>query len=213
MDSLIISKRFLENKYSLLINLWLLQSFVSGFRLEFVSTFLFDRTRSNLIGFHGFHLFKVKLLLVEITCFCTNSRSVESKVILAEGPWICQSQLRRESIFTANVVLVTFDEYEMPFSIRLNVLSLLLSNVLKFSLPCLQSKAVSWNYSKTFKLDDSGTLLSTFPFITNLSLITPKILKKVVTDLESSNVCDSEEVWARTSFSLANLCKMYLKKW
>lgn len=47
---------------------------------------------------------------------------------------------------------------------------------------------------KPLNLDDSGTLLSTFPFITNLSPITLKMLKKVVTDLESSNVCDSEEV-------------------
>ena len=48
------------------------------------------------------------------------------------------------------------------------------------------------NYSKNSNLDDSGISLPVFPSRTNLKLheisITPKIVKKVITNLNSSKV-------------------------
>ena len=59
-------------------------------------------------------------------------------------------------------------------------------------LPSASDKAKSFakNFSKNSNLDDSGISLPVFPFRTNLKLhnisITPKMVKKVITNLDSS---------------------------
>ena len=55
-----------------------------------------------------------------------------------------------------------------------------------------KAKLFAKNFSKNSKLDDSGISLPVFPSITNLKLhdisITPKMVKKVTTNLDSSKV-------------------------
>ena len=80
------------------------------------------------------------------------------------------------------------------------------------------------NFSKNSNLDDSGISLPVFPFITNLKLhnisITPKMVKKVIMNLDSSKVtgpdcipvvvlknCEPE-----LSYILAKLFNMCLKE-
>ena len=53
-----------------------------------------------------------------------------------------------------------------------------------------KTKLFAKDFSKNFNLDDSGISLPVFPFRTNLKLynisVTPKIVKKVITNLDSS---------------------------
>ena len=62
------------------------------------------------------------------------------------------------------------------------------------------------NFSKIFKLDDSGTSLPVFPSRTNVKLhnfsLTPKMIKKVNTNFDSSKACGPNCILAR----LLNMC-------
>ena len=87
-----------------------------------------------------------------------------------------------------------------------------------------KTKLFAGNFSKNCNLDDSGISLSVFPSITNLKLynisVTPKMVKKVITNLDSSKAygpdfipvvvlrnCEPE-----VSYILAELFNMCLKE-
>ena len=59
-----------------------------------------------------------------------------------------------------------------------------------------KAKLFAQNLSKNYNLDDSGTSLPIFPSRTNLKLhnisITPMVVKKVITNLDSSKVSDPD---------------------
>ena len=56
-----------------------------------------------------------------------------------------------------------------------------------------KAKLFAKNFSKNSNLDDSGIFLPAFSSVTNLKLhnisVTPKMVKKVITNLDSSKVC------------------------
>ena len=59
-----------------------------------------------------------------------------------------------------------------------------------------KAKLIAKNFSKNSNLDDSGTSLPVFPSRTNLKLhnisVTPKMVKKVITNLDSSKVSETD---------------------
>ena len=89
-----------------------------------------------------------------------------------------------------NSTLGTFGELPIAFSTKVNLLYLLYSTAQRCCLPHLLKKLFAENFSKNSNLDDSGISLPVFPSRTILKLhnisITPKIGKKVITNLDSS---------------------------
>ena len=86
-----------------------------------------------------------------------------------------------------NVGLATFGELLTVFSTNVTFLYLLYSTDRRCLTGAL-ANLFAKNYSKNSNLDDSGIALPVFPSRTNLKLhifITPKMVKKVITDLES----------------------------
>ena len=86
-----------------------------------------------------------------------------------------------------NVGLATFGELLTVFSTNVTLLYLLYSTDRRCLTGAL-ANLFAKNYSKNSNLDDSGIALPVFPSRTNLKLhifITPKMVKKVITDLES----------------------------
>ena len=87
-----------------------------------------------------------------------------------------------------NVGLATFGELLTVFSTNVTLLYLLYSTDRR-CLTGVLANLFAKNYSKNSNLDDSGIALPVFPSRTNLKLhnifITPKMVKKVITDLES----------------------------
>ena len=86
-----------------------------------------------------------------------------------------------------NVGLATFGELLTVFSTNVTLLYLLYSTDRRCLTGAL-ANLFAKNYSKNSNLDDSGIALTVFPSRTNLKLhifITPKMVKKVITDLES----------------------------
>ena len=86
-----------------------------------------------------------------------------------------------------NVGLATFGELLTVFSTNVTLLYLLYSTDQRCLTGAL-ANLFAKNYSKNSNLDDSGIALPVFPYRTNLKLhifITPKMVKKVITDLES----------------------------
>ena len=83
-----------------------------------------------------------------------------------------------------NLALGTFGELLIVFSTKVNLLYLLYSTDHRSCLLHLK------NFSKNSSLDDSGISLPIFPSRTNLKLhnisITPKMVKKALTNLDSS---------------------------
>ena len=87
-----------------------------------------------------------------------------------------------------------------------------------------KAKLFAKNFSKSSNLDDSGICLPIFPSRTNLKLhnisITPKIVKKVITNLDSSKASDPDRIPAvvlkncepEHSYILAELLNMCLKE-
>ena len=59
-----------------------------------------------------------------------------------------------------------------------------------------KAKLFAKNFSKNFSLDESGISLPVFPFRTNMKLhnisITPKMVKKVITNLDASQASGSD---------------------
>ena len=86
-----------------------------------------------------------------------------------------------------NVGLATFGELLTVFSTNVTLLYLLYSTDRRCLTGAL-ANLFAKNYSKNSNLDNSGIALPVFPSRTNLKLhifITPKMVKKVITDLES----------------------------
>ena len=86
-----------------------------------------------------------------------------------------------------------------------------------------KAKLFAKNFSKNSNLDDSGISLPVFPFRTNLKLhnisITPKMVKKVITNLDSSKASGPDCIpmvlvmncKPELSYVLAKLFNMSLK--
>ena len=59
-----------------------------------------------------------------------------------------------------------------------------------------KAKLFAEKFSKNSNLDDSGVYLLAFPYSTNLKLhnihVTPKLVKKVITNLDSSKASGSD---------------------
>ena len=90
--------------------------------------------------------------------------------------------------FPRNLALATFGELLTVFSTNVNLLYLLYS-MDKMCLTGVLANLFAKSYSKNSNLDESGIALPVFPSRTNLKLhnifITPKMVKKVITDLNS----------------------------
>ena len=90
-----------------------------------------------------------------------------------------------------NLVLSTFGELLTAFSTKVNLLYLFHSTAQRCCLMLLiKPSCLPKNISKNSNLDDSAISLSVFPSRSNLKLlnisITPMIVKKVITNLDSS---------------------------
>ena len=90
--------------------------------------------------------------------------------------------------FPRNLALATFGELLTVFSTNVNLLYLLYS-MDEMCLTGVLANLFAKSYSKNSNLDESGIALPVFPSRTNLKLhnifITPKMVKKVITDLNS----------------------------
>ena len=90
--------------------------------------------------------------------------------------------------FPRNLALATFGELLTVFSTNVNLLYLLYS-MDQMCLTGVLANLFAKSYSKNSNLDESGIALPVFPSRTNLKLhnifITPKMVKKVITDLNS----------------------------
>ena len=89
------------------------------------------------------------------------------------------------------MALGTFGELLIVFSTKVNLLYLLYSTDQRCCLlHLIKKKLFAKNFSKNSNLDDCGISLPDFPSRTNLKVhnisITPKIVKKVITNLDSS---------------------------
>ena len=164
--------------------LLLLVNFVSGFRLELIYISLIISIRSNLIHLHGFQQLasesKVKFRQASYHC----------KRVL-EAAKLAYTSKTKESITSqklgsldfwqiANSVLNKGKSAIPPLFNRLEVLSSASDKAKLFAKNCF----------KKSNLDDSGMSLPVFPSRTNQKLhnfsITPKMVKKVITNLDSS---------------------------
>ena len=83
-----------------------------------------------------------------------------------------------------NIALGTFGELPLVFLTKVNLLYLLYS----MDQRCCLLHLIKQNFSKNCNLVDSGISLLVFPSRTNLKLVsvTPKMVKKVITNLDSS---------------------------
>ena len=90
--------------------------------------------------------------------------------------------------FPRNLALATFGELLTVFSTNVNLLYLLYS-MNEMCLTGVLANLFAKSYSKNSNLDESGIALPVFPSRTNLKLhnifITPKMVKQVITDLNS----------------------------
>ena len=123
-----------------------------------------------------------------------------------------------------NLALRTFGELLIVFSIKVNLLYLLYSTDQKCCLLHLIKQNYLLKTSKNSNLDDSGVSLPVFPSRTNLKLhnisITPKMVKKVITNLDSSKASGPDCVPVvvlkncepELSYILAELFSMFLKE-
>ena len=88
-----------------------------------------------------------------------------------------------------NLVLGTFGKLLIMFSTEVNLLYLLYSKALRCSAD--GASCLLQNFSKNSDLDNSGISLPFFPSRTNVELhnisATPKMVKKVIRNLDSSN--------------------------
>ena len=128
-------------------------------------------------------------------CLYQQNKSSESKVKFRQASNRCKRVLEAAKLayttpsLPRNLALGTFGELLIVFSTKINLLYLLYSTDRRYCLLHL----IKQNYLlKTFpgNLDDSGISLPVFPSRTNLKLrnisITPKMVKKVITNLDSS---------------------------
>ena len=98
---------------------------------------------------------------------------------------------QRSPSLPRNLTLGTFGKLLIVFSTKVNLLYLPYSTDWRYlSSASDKAKLFAKNFSKNSNLDDSGICLPVFPSRTNLKLhnisITPKMVKKVITNLDSS---------------------------
>ena len=118
-----------------------------------------------------------------------------------------------------NLALVTFGELLIAFSTKVNLLYLIL-----YYTWIWKSKIICYKLFKNSNLDDSGISLPVFLSRTNVKLhisVTPKMLKKVITNLDSSKGSGLDCIPAVVlkncepdlSYILAELFNMCLKEY
>ena len=123
-----------------------------------------------------------------------------------------------------NSALGTFGELLIVFSTKINLLYLLYSVAQRCCLLQLVKKMFTKDFSKNSNLDDSGISLPVFASRTNLKLynisITPKIVEKAITNLDSSKASGPNRIPVvvlkncepELSYILAELFNMCLKE-
>ena len=99
-------------------------------------------------------------------------------MLIKQSPWLPR-----------NLALVTFGNFLIVFSTRVNLLYLLYSTVRRASASD-KAKLFAKNFSKNPNLDDRGTSLPVFTSRTNLKLhnisVTPEMVKKFIMNLDLS---------------------------
>ena len=177
--------------------LLLLVNFVSGFRLELMYISLIVSIRSSprfsdtcdVAIFHRnhlFHLYQQNKSSKSIVKF--KQASIRCTIVLeaAKLPYATKT----EEFITSHI---TIGELLIVFSIKVNLLYFLyLMDRMCCLLHLIKQNNLLKIFSKNSKLDASGISLPIFPSRTNLKLhnisITLKIVKKIITNLDSSKV-------------------------
>ena len=123
-----------------------------------------------------------------------------------------------------NFALGTFGEFLIVFSTGKSPIPPLFNGLEVLSSASDKAKLFAKNFSKNSNLDDSGISLPVFPSRTNLKLrnmsITPRMVKKVTTNLDSSKASGPDcipvvvlkNVDPELSYILAKLFNMRLKE-
>ena len=183
--------------------LLLLVNFVSGFRLELMYIFLILSIRSNLTHLHGFQQLVLLPQSIEITFFrlYQQNKSSESKVKFRQASNRCKRVLEAAKIAYATKTKESITSQKLGSRDFWRIANSVLKKG-KSAIPPLfngpevlssasdKAKLFAKIFSKNSNLDDSGISLPVFPSRTNLKLhnisITPKMVKKVITNLDSS---------------------------
>ena len=166
--------------------LLLLVNFVNGFRLELIYIYIYIPHRRYQVKSHSSPWFSPACapVIVHRNHFFRlyqQNKFSESKVKFRQASNRCRRVLEaakfayanktKESLLR-NLALGTFGELLIVFSAS------------------DKAKLFAKNFSKNSNLDDSGISLPVFPSRTNLKLhniyVTPKMIKKVITNLDSS---------------------------
>ena len=145
---------------------------------------------------------------------------------MQKSSWSCQAcndNKAKESVVSPrNFPLTILGKLPIVFSAKLNLLYLLCSTAQSCCLASDKAKLFAKNFSKNSNLDDSGISLPVFPSRTHLKLhnisVTPKIVKKVITNFDSSKtssldcmpVVVQKSCWCELSYVLVELFNMYL---
>ena len=162
-------------------------NFVSGFRLELMYISLMENIRLSLTHVHGFQLLVQLPYFIEMDFFVFTKRIV----IVAKGflkmPNLHMLIKQKSPLLPSNLALKNFAELVIVFSTNVNPLF----NGPEVSCSAFdKAKLFTENFSKNSNLDDSGISLPVFYPRTNLKLnnisVTPKMVKKVIINLDSS---------------------------
>ena len=181
-----------------------LVNFVSGFRLELMYIFLIVSIRSSLTVFsclccsfvHGKHFF----------CLHQQNKSSETKVKFRQASNCCKRVLEATKLtygnktkqFIFSQILGSQDFWRIANSVLNKGKHLYTSSIQWIHLEVLfsasdKAKLLAEEISRNSNLDDSSISLPAFPSRTNLKLhnisVTPKMVKKVITNLDLSKAC------------------------
>ena len=115
---------------------------------------------------------------------------------MQKSSWSCQAcndNKTKESVVSPrNFPLTILGKLPIVFSAKVNLLYLLYSTAQSCCLASDKAKLFAKNFSENSNLDDSGISLPVFPSRTHLKLhnisVTLKIVKKVITNFDSSNI-------------------------
>ena len=179
--------------------LLLLVNFVSVFWLELMHISLKENIRSRSLTHHGFQL----LVLLPLFHLYQNDKSTESKVKFRQASNHCKRVLEAAKLAYANKTKESITSQKLGSRDFWRIANSVL-NKGKSAIPPLfngpevlssasdKAKLITKNLCESSNLDVSSISLPIFPSRTNLKLhkisITPKMVKKVVTNLDSSKV-------------------------
>ena len=219
------------------VPLLLLVNFVSGFRLELMYISLIVSIRSNLTHLpwlseacaaaivHRNHFFRLH----------QQNKSSESKVKFREASNCCKRILEAAKLAHATKTKESITSQKLGSRDFWRIANSVL-NKGKSAIPPLfnrpevlssasdKAKLFAKNFSKNSNLDDWGIPLPVFPSRTNLKLhnisITPKMVKKIITNLDSSKVSGPDSIAVvvlkncepELSYILAKFFNMCLKE-